>query len=100
MIAEAAASATLKTITKKRGRSRKVNGRRPPILPTAIYSRSDAAYVLDCSEITLLRAYGAGHLSGYKQGRYVKHSGQHLMDWLEAGGKTGWSKQPKEDASA
>jgi hypothetical protein len=71
---------------------RKFNGRRQPILPTAIYNRPAAALVADCSIITLIRAYSAGHLFGYRQGRYVKHSGQHLLDWLESGGLTGWKK--------
>jgi hypothetical protein len=63
-----------------------------PINPAAIYSRRAAAQVLGRHEITLLRAYRAGHLKAYLQGRYVTHSGQHLIDWLESGGKTGWKE--------
>jgi hypothetical protein len=81
-----------KAAQKKKRPQRKLNGRRQPILPTAIYSRPEAAAVAGCSIITLIRAYNAGHLFGYRQGRLVKHAGQHLLDWLEAGGKTGWRK--------
>lgn len=70
--------------------ARKSNGRRQPepIHPTAIYDRPSAARITDCSVFSLMRAYDAGHLSAYRVGRHVKHSGQHLLDWLEAGGKT------------
>lgn len=96
MIPEVAASATQKPITKKRKPARKLNGRRQPILLTAIYDRRGAAIVADCSIITLIRAFDSGHLAGYRVGRRVKHSGQHLFDWLEAGGKTGRNAQLKE----
>jgi hypothetical protein len=82
-----------KLTTKKKRPARKLNGYRQPILATAIYSRPEAAQVAGCAIITLIRAYTAGHLMGYRQGRLVKHSGQHLLDWLEAGGKTGWGRR-------
>lgn len=65
------------------------NIRRPGIVPTAIYSRNESAEILGCSWMTLMRAYLNGFLRGWPQGRYVKHSGQHLLDWMEAGGRTG-----------
>lgn len=81
-----------KTPSNKKKSSRKLNGRRQPILPTAIYNRPEAALVADCAVITLIRAYGAGHLEGYRIGRYVKHSGQQILNWLESGGRTGWCR--------
>lgn len=81
-----------KTAERKRKTPRKLNSHRQPILPAAIYSRPEAATVAGCAVITLIRAYSAGHLAGYRQGRLIKHSGQHLLDWLEAGGRTGWGK--------
>jgi hypothetical protein len=83
---------TEKKIARKKKPPRKLNGIRQPILLTAIYSRPEAAQAVGCSIITLIRAYNAGHLSGYRQGRLVKHSGQHLLDWLESGGRTGWKR--------
>jgi hypothetical protein len=83
--------------TRKKKPPRKSDGRRPPILPTALYDRRAAAAVAGCSEITLIRAHDAGYLNAYRQGRYVKHSGQHLIDWLESGGKTGWSKKKGDE---
>jgi hypothetical protein len=94
MIAVENQPATQKPTARKSVRTRKIN--RPPILPTAIYDRTDSAYVAGCSIHTLTRAYENKYLQGYRQGRLIKHSGQHLLDWLESGGKTGWSKQPKE----
>jgi hypothetical protein len=82
-----------KPTPKKKKPAPKLNGTRQPILATAIYSRPEAAQVAGCAIITLIRAYSAGHLAGYRQGRLIKHSGQHLLDWLEAGGKTGWGRR-------
>ena len=88
---------TEQKLTKKKKRpAQKLNGKRQPILAAAIYSRPEAAQVAGCAIITLIRAYSAGHLAGYRQGRLVKHSGQHLLDWLEAGGKTGWGRKGGE----
>jgi hypothetical protein len=81
-----------KAAQKKKKPVRNPNGHRQPILPTAIYTRLEAAQMVGCSVITLIRAYSAGHLTGYRQGRLIKHSGNHLINWLESGGKTGWRK--------
>lgn len=82
-------SAEQKPNPKKKKHAKKLNGHRPPIVADAIYPRPDAAIVADCAVITVVRAYLAGHLNGYRIGRHVKHSGRQLLDWLEAGGKTG-----------
>jgi len=62
---------------------------RPRIEPAAIYNRSEAAEAVGVSQITLFRAYDSGNLKGYRVGARISHSGQQLLDWLEAGGKTG-----------
>ncbi len=62
---------------------------RPAIEPLKNYPRPEAARVVPCAVITLIRAYEAGHLSAYRVGRKILHSGQHLIAWLEAGGRTG-----------
>lgn len=64
-----------------------------PIVVNQIYDRQTAARAAGCSAITLVRAYSSGNLQGYRIGRYVKHMGSHLLEWLESGGKTGWHKQ-------
>lgn len=61
---------------------------RPPIDPSAVYSRREAAYAVGASVQTMIRAWVSGHLKGYTSGNRIKHAGQHLLDWLAAGGKT------------
>jgi hypothetical protein len=61
---------------------------RPSIEPNRDYPRREAALACGVAPITIIRAYEAGHLKFYRVGRRVIHSGQHLIDWLEAGGKT------------
>lgn len=61
---------------------------RPSLVADRIFSRSEAALATGVAEITLIRALEAGHLHAYRAGRRILHSGQHLLDWLEAGGKT------------
>lgn len=73
----------------KRKTNRKDTLNRPAIEPLKNYPRPEAAKVVPCAVITLIRAFEAGHLSAYRVGRNVVHSGQQLIDWLEAGGKTG-----------
>jgi len=63
-----------------------------PIVINQIYGRTEAAIAVGCATITLIRAHESGNLKGYRIGRNVRHSGQHLIDWLESGGKTGWHK--------
>jgi hypothetical protein len=69
--------------------SRKTPTERQPIEPLRNYTRAEAARVVPCAEITLIRAWEGGFLNCYRVGRKILHSGQHLIDWLEAGGKTG-----------
>ena len=76
-----------KSRNRKKKSYRKLNGRPQPILPTAIYDRPDAALLCGVSLLTILRAYYAGHLKAYRIGRHVRHMGQHLLDWLESGGR-------------
>lgn len=61
----------------------------PAIEPGRIYNRKQAALACSVGEITLFRAYDSGNLKAYRVGSRVSHSGQHLLDWLEAGGRTG-----------
>lgn len=61
---------------------------RPTIEPARNYTRSEAAFAVGCAAITLIRAYDAGHLRAYRVGRRILHSGAHLIEWLESGGRT------------
>ncbi len=64
----------------------------PPIKGIEVnrnYREREAAQAANCSNFTIRRARINGHLQFYRVGRIVLHSGQHLLDWLEAGGKTG-----------
>lgn len=58
------------------------------ISPDAIYTRIEAAQAARTSVSSLIRAYLHGCLQGYTVGNRVKHSGQQLLDWLQAGGRT------------
>lgn len=62
--------------------------KKPVLTPDRIYTRAESALVIGCAEITLIRARDAGHLAELRVGRNVLHSGQQLLDWLNAGGKT------------
>jgi hypothetical protein len=84
-----------KTTRKKTHRIAKAQVR-PTIEPTRIYSRPEAALACGVGQITLFRAYDAGHLKAYRQGSRVSHSGQHLLDWMESGGRTGRTKEDVE----
>lgn len=61
---------------------------RPTIELNRNYNRREAALAVGCSVITLIRAYDSGHLKAYRVGRRILHSGAHLIEWMEAGGKT------------
>src|SRR5262245_20833601 len=95
-------TASQRKTTKKKSRKITPARQRPPIEPTAIYSRRWAAEAVGVSEITLFRAYDSGNLKGYRVGSRVSHSGQHLIDWMESGGKTGRTMEDvrKERAAA
>lgn len=74
-------------LERKKPRAKK-NTQRPILDPRRIYPRPEAALATGVAVITLIRAYDSGHLAAYRAGRRVLHSGQHLIDWLEGGGKT------------
>lgn len=80
---------TRRKTTKKKSRKTIKAQARPTIEPTRIYSRPEAADACGVSQITLFRAYDSGHLKAYRQGSRISHSGQHLLDWMESGGRTG-----------
>lgn len=62
---------------------------RPPIEPVRMYDRRESGHVVGVGWQTIFRAHDNGHLKGYRAGSRILHSGQHLLDWLESGGKTG-----------
>src|SRR5262245_55348596 len=78
-----------KKSTGNRSRKTAQTRTRPAIEPTRNYNRKEAAIACDVSEITLFRAYDSGNLKAYRVGARILHSGRHLLDWLEAGGRTG-----------
>jgi hypothetical protein len=90
-------------IVKEKTKSQIRNGRKSrrdkdyiPLEANRFYSRRLAAIVCDVSETTITRAYLNHYLEGYRVGRYIRHSGRHLLDWLEAGGRTGHSAKKEE----
>lgn len=86
--------------TQRKATVRRVRAKSPqrglPIVANQIYERREAAQAARCAVITLVRAYDSGNLGAYRIGRSIKHSGQHLLDWLESGGKTGWHRKGAE----
>jgi hypothetical protein len=69
---------------------------RPTIEPSRLYSRAEAALAIGCAVITIIRADERGHLLGYRVGRRRQYSGEQLMAWLSAGGRTGRSARDVE----
>ncbi len=86
--------------TRTKGKARKArkikNLARPVIEPGKLYNRREAALACGVSQITMFRAYDSGNLKAYRAGARLQHSGQHLLDWLEAGGKTGRTREDVE----
>lgn len=72
--------------------------KRPTLDPARIYTRREAALALGVSTITLIRARDNGNLQELRVGARCLHSGQQLIDFLNAGGKTGWVGKPREGA--
>lgn len=68
---------------------------REALHPDKIYSRNEAAAVTGIALITLIRAYDNGHLKVSRVGSRVLIRGQQLLDWIEAGGKTGHPRNKK-----
>lgn len=73
---------------------------RPTIEPTRLYSRAEAALAVGCAVVTIIRADDRGHLLGYRVGRRRQYSGEQLMAWLAAGGRTGRSAADVEREKA
>ena len=62
---------------------------RPLLEPFRNYTVPEAARAIGVAAITIWRALESGHLKCYRVGRRVIcNGGQHLIPWLEAGGKT------------
>ncbi|MBL8204457.1 MAG: hypothetical protein JNM09_09525 [Blastocatellia bacterium] len=62
---------------------------RPLLEPFRNYTVPEAAMAIGVAAITIWRALESGHLKCYRVGRRVIcNGGQHLIPWLEAGGKT------------
>jgi excisionase family DNA binding protein len=62
---------------------------RPLLEPFRNYTIPEAARAIGVAAITIWRALESGHLKCYRVGRRVIcNGGQHLIPWLEAGGKT------------
>lgn len=86
------ATQTVKTKTKpqtNRKPQSKPTIEKQPIVPTAIYSRNEAAQLTGLHLITIIRAYSNGFLKVARVGSRVLISGQAILDWLNAGGNTG-----------
>lgn len=78
-----------KTEKSQKSKSKPVLIDRPAIIPGRTYTRREATLACGVSTASLIRAWEAGFLKSYRVGRRVLHSGQQLLEWLEAGGKTG-----------
>jgi hypothetical protein len=76
--------------TRRKAKKAKTHTRitRPRLDPERVYSRAEAALTLGVSNITLIRARDAGELQELRAGCRVLHTGQNLIDWLAAGGRT------------
>jgi hypothetical protein len=68
--------------------------KRPLLESGRLYPLREGALACGCSISTLIRARNAGHLIGLRTGKKVQFAGKALIDWLEAGGRTGC---PPED---
>jgi excisionase family DNA binding protein len=79
------------TQSRKTGTSRKAVSvhSRPQLDPLKNYSVPEAALTMGVSPITVWRAIYSENLKHYRVGRRVLVSGQHLLDWRDAGGRTG-----------
>lgn len=93
MIADTAIATTKKRKPKAARKTSNLSNK-PPLTPDRIYNIAEAAQAIGVSKMTLIRARDGGHLAELRAGRNVLHSGQQLLDWLEAGGKT--SKKNKD----
>ena len=72
-------------------KGKRLTSRKQPnfaIEPDAIYARKESARACRVSEGTIIRAYQSGNLEAYTAGNRIRHTGAHLLDWLQRGGKT------------
>jgi hypothetical protein len=54
-----------------------------------LYTRSETAFVTGHHLSTIIRAWLNGCLSGKVIGNRVSHWGWQILEWIDAGGKTG-----------
>jgi hypothetical protein len=79
------------TATTKKCKPRVLN--RPELLASKNYTVYEAAAAVGCAAITIWRALDSQNLKCFRVGRRVIIGGQHLLDWLECGGRTGRVKK-------
>jgi hypothetical protein len=63
--------------------------RRPVIEPEKLYTRGEVAILVNRHENTIYRAWKFCNLAGRVIGNRVGHFGWQILEWLDAGGKTG-----------
>lgn len=61
------------------------------IRPLAFYRYIEVQTLLDISLATVTRAVQKGYLKASFVGSEPRLKGQDVLDWIDAGGKTGWS---------
>lgn len=83
-----AATAALAKTRKSTSSYKRAIKNRPLLESSRNYPVAEAALAAGVSNPTIWRALDCGHLKCYRIGRRVIVSGQHLLDWLAAGGKT------------
>jgi hypothetical protein len=66
-----------------------ITSHRPLLEPNRNYPVQEAAAAIGCAAITVRRALDNGYLQCFRVGRRIIVNGQHLINWLNAGGKTG-----------
>ena len=55
----------------------------------AVYTMSEAAFLVDCEYKSIFHAIKSKHLTAGGIGRSPRIKGSDLLAWVEAGGKTG-----------
>lgn len=62
--------------------------RRPSLVPDRMYTWAEAALACGCSKSTIIRARDSKNLAELRSGNKIIFSGEALLSWLNAGGKT------------
>jgi DNA invertase Pin-like site-specific DNA recombinase len=89
MITQDATEAIQKTRRKSRRKPGcKPKTRRPPLDASRIYTLAEAALASGCSKSTIIRARDSRNLTELRVGGKIIFSGESLLSWLNAGGKT------------